>query len=114
MPRVVLVLVVVGALIDRGQPERREADTDAYLRDVRPHLSIAGWTDLQLLDQARAVCDILNRSDGDTSQVIQYAITVSKSAGLSDAELPKVQNDWTFITFEAVHEFCPEWSDALG
>jgi hypothetical protein len=114
-----IVAVLVGATAIRavGQFDsagtNRAPDPDRYLATVRPHLSIEGWTDLQLLTQGQKICELLTESGGDKSAVALYAIQVSKSAGFRDVDLSQVQNDWTFITFGAVTEFCPKWAPSF-
>ena len=104
-----VLLLIVGTVAARGQDEQ-ESDLNDYLSEVRPHLALAGWTDMNLLNAGNDICDALDASQGDVRALIPDLISASKSAGYSDAEAQQVTNDWVFIVDAAIHLLCPEWT----
>lgn len=98
------------------EDEAPRPDTAAFLSEVRPHMTLTHWTDLTLIDAGTYVCDGLGepgQSGSSTETLINEIVTAYQQQGYTEADLPRIQNDWAFIALAAAHELCPEWSDAM-
>lgn len=85
-----------------------QPDPDEYLRRVRTHVR-QQQTDDQLLHTGTAVCDELDRSEGD---VRALAADIG-AGGPSDPDAFAVySHDMNVITDTSIKWLCPRWIDA--
>ena len=108
-----LLVMPVGALLQSSdQDDPTETDPEPFLADVRPHLAVTEWTDVQLFNIGTEVCSDLDRSDGDVRALLPELIQDWKHAGYTDDDLPIVANDSALIINAAIHHLCPGWTDS--